>query len=217
MAAITLRLIGRGIALGVGAAVPIGPVNVEIARRTFRAGFGAGFALGCGAVTVDVTYAILSSLSLRELLTRPAVLWPITIGGIMFLFYLAFLSLRGAARDWRADPLARPAAAPVAGAGGAYLTGLLMTLLNPMTLGFWFLAVPAAVGAITQDPTKDLPMICAGVFIGTIAWVVTFAGTLAWAGRWRRNWWLAAADAVGGSVLFCFGMIELWRAVRRLL
>src|SRR5689334_15642575 len=98
--ATAIRLIGRGIALGVGAAVPIGPVNVEIARRTFRGGFPAGFALGCGAVTIDVTYAILSSLSLKDVLTRPAVLWPITIGGIAFLFYLAFLSLRGAARDW---------------------------------------------------------------------------------------------------------------------
>jgi L-lysine exporter family protein LysE/ArgO len=215
--AMAIRLIGRGIALGIGAAVPIGPVNVEIARRTFRGGFPAGFALGCGAVTIDVTYAILSSLSLKDVLTRPAILWPITIGGIAFLFYLAFLSLRGAARDWRADPLARTTENPTARAGGAYLTGLLMTLLNPMTLGFWFLAVPAALGAITQDPTKDLPMICAGVFIGTLAWVLTFAGTLAWAGRWRRPWWLAAADAVGGSVLFCFGTIELWRVVRALL
>jgi threonine/homoserine/homoserine lactone efflux protein len=92
-----------------------------------------------------------------------------------------------------------------------------MTLLNPMTLGFWFLAVPAALGAITQDPANDLPMICAGVFIGTFAWVVAFAGVLAWAGRWRRPWWLAAADAVGGTVLFCFGTIELWRVVRPLL
>jgi L-lysine exporter family protein LysE/ArgO len=213
-----LRLVGRGIALGLGAAAPIGPVNVEIARRTFRNGFPAGFALGCGAVTIDVTYAVLSSLSLRDLLTRPAVLWPVTVGGIAFLFYLAFLSLRGAVRDWRADPLAKAAVAtPPSGAGGAYLTGLLMTLLNPMTIGFWFLAVPAALGAITQNPTNDLPMICAGVFIGTIGWVFTFAGTLAWAGRWRRGWWLAAADAIGGGVLFCFGMIELWRTIRPLL
>ncbi|HEY2589318.1 MAG TPA: hypothetical protein VGI81_26470, partial [Tepidisphaeraceae bacterium] len=67
--AASIRLIGRGIALGIGAAVPIGPVNVEIARRTFRGGFPAGFALGCGAVTVDVSYAILSSLSLKDMLT----------------------------------------------------------------------------------------------------------------------------------------------------
>lgn len=208
-------LIAKGILLGLGAAVPIGPVNVEIARRTLRAGFATGVALGCGAVTVDVFYAVLSSLSLHRALTRPAVVWPVTFCGALFLFYLAALSWRGAAREWRSDRLSQPAAAP--SRHGSYLTGLLMTLLNPMTLGFWFLAVPAALGAITKEPATDLPMICTGVFIGTVAWVLTFAGTLAWAGRWRRTWWLAAADAAGGLVLFCFASVELWRAVRPLL
>ena len=54
-----LGLFARGVIFGLGAAVPIGPVNVEIARRTLRAGFRSGFFLGCGAVTIDVTYAIL--------------------------------------------------------------------------------------------------------------------------------------------------------------
>ena len=40
----------RGILLGWGVAVPLGPVNVEIARRTLRRGFRAGFFLGMGAV-----------------------------------------------------------------------------------------------------------------------------------------------------------------------
>ena len=39
---VSLGLIAKGIALGLGAAVPIGPVNVQIARRTLRGGFGAG-------------------------------------------------------------------------------------------------------------------------------------------------------------------------------
>jgi len=208
----TATLIGKGIALGIGAAAPIGPVNVEIARRTFRRGFAAGFLLGCGAVSVDVTYAILSSLSVAKLMNTRAIHWSITIGGVAFLLYLSFLCMRGALRDWYADPLAtRPAEAS---RGGDYLTGLIMTLLNPMTLGFWFLAVPATLGAITERPATDLPMICTGVFIGTIAWVVCFAGTLAWAGRWRRNWWLALADAAGAVVLFCFAALEVWRATR---
>jgi threonine/homoserine/homoserine lactone efflux protein len=191
-------------------------VNVEIARRTFRGGFIAGFALGCGAVTVDVTYAILSSLSLQRLLSRPAILWTIEIAGIAFLLYLGALSLRGAVRAWHADPLAaneRSAARP----GVAYLTGVAMTLLNPMTVGFWFLAVPAALGAITKEPGTDLPMICAGVFLGTIGWVIGLAGALAWAGRWRKSGWLVAADALGAAVLFCFAVAQLWRVLSRLL
>jgi threonine/homoserine/homoserine lactone efflux protein len=134
------------------------------------------------------------------------------VGGIAFLLYLSFLSLRSALRDCRADPLTAPPAR--VSRRGDYFTGVFMTLLNPMTLGFWFLAVPAALGSITKEPATDLPMICTGVFIGTIAWVICFAGTLAWAGRWRKNWWLATADAVGGVVLFCFAAVELWRAAR---
>ena len=47
-------------------------------------------------------------------------------------------------KAWHADPVAA-AAPPAAVARGAraYTTGLLMTLLNPMTLAFWFVAVPA--------------------------------------------------------------------------
>lgn len=202
--------------LGIGAAAPIGPVNVEIARRTFRGGFWAGFALGCGAVTVDITYAVLSSLSLQPVLNRPVVLWPIEFAGIVFLFYLAFLSFRAAGRAWRGrETMQQEQATSRHGLG--YLTGILMTLLNPMTLGFWFLAVPAALGAVTKQPGKDLPMICLGVFIGTFAWVIGFSGAMAVAGRWRRGGWLVAADAVGGTVLFCFAIAQVWRVVRRLL
>lgn len=212
--AIASRLILRGTLLGIGAAAPIGPVNVEIARRTFRGGFIAGFALGCGAVTVDVTYAILSSLSLQTVLARPAILRTIEIAGIAFLLYSGVLSVRGAVRAWRADPLAAPDRL-ASRHGVAYLTGIAMTFLNPMTVGFWFLAIPAALGAITKQPGIDLPMICIGVFIGTIAWVIGFAGALAWAGRWRKNGWLVAADALGGAVLFCFAIAQLWRVLRR--
>src|SRR5436190_22106774 len=98
------QLIGiflKGVILGLGAAVPIGPVNVEIARRTLRGGFLAGFALGCGAVTVDVTYVILSSLGFRILANKPLIFWPLSIGGILLLCYLGGMSWRDAIRAMR--------------------------------------------------------------------------------------------------------------------
>lgn len=209
-------LIVNGIVLGLGAAVPIGPVNVEIARRTLRQGFAAGFALGCGAVSVDVTYAVLTSLSLGRALNRPAVLWPTAILGTAFLLYLAFLSFRGAWRDWRADPL-NGATPPFQGHRGGYLTGVAMTLLNPMTLAFWFVAVPGRVGLLATNPRRDLPTLCLGVFLGTLGWVIGFAGLLDKAGRWRRNWWLPLADALGGLALLALAGAGLWRACRSLL
>lgn len=216
-------LLKLGIVLGLGAAAPIGPVNVEIARRTLRGGFVPGFALGCGAVSVDVLYAVLSSQGLRRVLDRPGVYWALAVGGIAVLLYLAALCFRAA---WRArggaDPIAA-AVAPTDVAGpdivagtvrGAYATGVLMTLLNPLTLAFWFVAVPGTLGPITEEPRAHLPMICAGVFVGTLGWVVVFAGALALAGRYRKTWWLAAADVAGGATLLAFALAALWRLLR---
>ena len=210
-----LGLLKFGILLGIGAAAPIGPVNVEIARRTLRGGFGAGFALGCGAVSVDVLYAILASQGLKRVLDRPAVAITLGVAGAAVLLYLATMCLRAAWRAMKTDPLAVEAVAsappPRNSAGGAYLTGVLMTLLNPLTLAFWFVAVPGAVGPITEEPRRDLPMICAGVFVGTLGWVVLFSGVLALLGRYRRPWWTAFADALGGITLLAFALLALWR------
>jgi L-lysine exporter family protein LysE/ArgO len=220
-------LLKLGIVLGLGAAAPIGPVNVEIARRTLRGGFVPGFALGCGAVSVDVLYAVLSNLGLQRVLDRPAVYWSLAVGGVAVLLYLSMLCFRAAWRARRTDPVAvaiaadhdaaaaeTPAEPRGRTARGAYANGVAMTLLNPLTLAFWFVAVPGTLGPITEDARAHLPMICAGVFAGTLSWVVAFAGVLAVAGRYRRAWWMAAADALGGATLLAFALAALWRLLR---
>jgi L-lysine exporter family protein LysE/ArgO len=200
-------MFATGLTLGLGAAAPIGPVNIEMARRTLLGGFRAGFALGCGAVTVDVTYALLSSLSLGRWVAHSALKTPIALAGFSFLVYLAVQALRSAPNHLRSDPLS--SGRPIASAGGAYATGILMTLLNPITLVFWFVELPTQ-GTLTQDSRYDLPMICAGVFIGTLGWVIAFSGLLGILGKRRRNWHLAAADGLGGVMLLALAVLGLW-------
>jgi L-lysine exporter family protein LysE/ArgO len=212
-------LLRFGVVLGIGAAAPIGPVNVEIARRTLRGGFTAGFALGCGAVSVDVFYAILSSQGIKRFVDHAAFMKTLGYAGAAILVWLGAMSLRSAWRATKIDPIdEEPPRAPRVAARNAYLTGVLMMLLNPMTLAFWFVAVPGTLGPITEEPSRDLPMICAGVFVGTLAWVVVFTGLLALAtrstrsrDRQRRHAWLALADAIGGFVLLGFALLALWR------
>lgn len=220
---ISIELITKGVGLGLAAAVPIGPVNVEIARRALRSGFGAGFALGCGAVTADVIYAVLSSAGVGKVGSVAAVEWTLRVLGVALLTYLGVMCVRGEREAWHDDPIAeRPGAtAPFPASRGssrsAYLTGLAMTLFNPMTLAFWFVAVPALVGSVARDLAQDLPWVCVGVFIGTVGWVITFSAGLSLAGRYRRNWWLAAADAAGGFTLLVFAAAALLSSLRALL
>jgi len=212
MTRVTLTAIASGVLLGLGAAVPIGPVNVEIARRTLRGGFAAGVALGCGAVTVDITYAVLSSLSLRPLLDQHWLMLTLSIAGTVLLVYLGVMSLRAAWKSRKLDATTL-FAAPALSLHGGYVTGLLMTLLNPITLAFWFLVVPATTLKLGLDPSHDLPAICTGVFLGTISWVMTFAGLLTWLGRSKKPTWIILADAIGGAVLLAFAAAAIWRTI----
>jgi threonine/homoserine/homoserine lactone efflux protein len=217
-----VNLLAKGLLLGIGAAAPIGPVNIEIARRTLQHGFRAGFALGVGAVTVDVTYAILTSLGVASLSRYPLVYGSIPVLGAMLLTYLGVSSIIAAIQASRTNPIVDEAypstETTLSTLRRGYFTGLMMTFFNPMTLFFWFTAVPSALGkSDVVRPRTDLPIICTGVFLATLAWVVFFASALKWLRRWRRQWWMTAADATGGLVLLGFAGFAIWTTLARYL
>lgn len=202
-------LLISGVVLGLGAAMPIGPINVEMARRAIRSGFRAGAALGCGAVTVDVLYALLYWLGFEQITSIVWVYWTLTAGGIILLTYLGSMSLYNAIRDSREQTLA---SIPPETVQGGYLTGVLMTATNPLTLAYWFSVLPAALGGNTVRAWRDLPIICLGVLIGTLGWVVFVSSLLDYAGRYRKPWWLRAADGIGGCVMLGLAAMAVWRA-----
>lgn len=220
---LVLSLLARGILLGLSAAAPIGPVNVEIARRTLRHGFLSGFFTGLGAVTVDVFYMVLVGIGVRLLIQHTAFYWALVMAGVVFLIYLGAASLRSAIRGFRSGAEGQweqfTQQDTRASAHNAYLTGLFMTLFNPMTLAFWFVAVPAAVGPIASQPQRELPMMGLGVFLGTVIWVLFFAGSLSMAVRCstHRGRWLPLADLIGGATLIVFAAMALWNSIRPLL
>ena len=207
-----------GILLGLGAAVPIGPINVLIIRRCLERGFWSGVSLGCGAVTVDVVYAVAAALGARAVGESPWVFWPMSVGGIWLLAYLGYLSLAGARSDYRREILPTEA-----GIGSwkdrlaGYATGVGMTATNPMTLAFWFVAMPNTAMNVGGHDASGLPAMCLGVFAATLTWVACISAVMALLGRWRRSWWLAAASEIGGTILVVFAVLAFVRCAGRLL
>ena len=92
-------MLGKGALIGIGAAAPPGPVNLEIARRTIARGWLAGAAIGLGAVTIDVCFAVLLVVGWLELInSNDAVRLTLSIVGMALLFYLGGMALRSAFR-----------------------------------------------------------------------------------------------------------------------
>lgn len=213
-------LLAKGILLGLGAAVPIGPINVEIARRTLHRGFRHGVALGGGASTADMAFAVIASVGWAPLIGNGALTYALGVAGVAFLLYLAAMCFRGLFTSLRAggpDRFAVEAGTAGPRAHGSYLTGLLMNLLNPMVLAFWFVVLPGMAAKLTENPRNDLPWLCCGVFVGAFGWVLAFSGTLSIVGRFKRGLWVAATDAVGGLLLLGFALAAAWRMLRPIL
>ncbi|HTW95867.1 MAG TPA: LysE family transporter [Tepidisphaeraceae bacterium] len=195
----------HGLLLGAAAAGTIGPVNIEIARRTLRIGWSAGFLLGCGAVTVDFVYAILSSLGMAPLLTHPTIAVILGIAGGLLLIALGFLSAMAAFQplDLSTSITQRPSP-PV-----SYATGLAMTSINPITVAFWFISVPGSL------PTRGGQTfeVALGVFLAAFAWIWFFPATIHFAGQRLRGRVLTITDLLGSAALLTFGGISIWRVI----
>ncbi len=192
----------QGLVLGIGAAAPPGPVNLEITRRVARGGFVAGAAVGLGAVTVDVVLATLLVVGLLEVAQE---FWfvrvPLQVVGILLLTRLGVGGLL-AFRRGRTEDEPPVTATP----GGGYLTGVLLCATSPYQAAFWL----TGVFAILSSTGGGWPVI-AGVFIATLAWVVGFSGSVHLLASGGRGQWLApATDLLGGIILLGFAAAVAW-------
>jgi L-lysine exporter family protein LysE/ArgO len=213
-----LFLLVLGLGLGLGAAVPIGPVNVEIARRTLARGRAAGMALGFGAVTVDVLFAVGTSLGAARLLERyKGFAHGFGYAGVAVCFVLAAGSFFAARHAYKhgVDHAAadRPHNAKTLAAD--YAAGFAMTALNIYTWVWWFVAVPAVASQHGATGAADLPILCLGVAVAASGWVVGFTTIINKLRRFAGRSWHIGADLVGGVALLGFGFWTLWRLVGR--
>ena len=207
MGAIDLAL--RGILIGLSLGAPVGPINIEIARRVLRSGFRSGWLVGAGAISGDALYCLLMATGVSPLLDHLLVRTLLWIAGALFLVYLSYMSLRAGVEKQRLTDL--PARRLER---RSYVTGFLMALLNPMGILFWLSIGGALVASgVQQADTVGTLAIMIGVIAGLDLWV-TCLSTLVHSGRWLlSNGLFRAINYAGSVLLFGFAVWFVWQAV----
>jgi L-lysine exporter family protein LysE/ArgO len=161
-----LRALFFGLLLGWGAAIPIGPINLEIVRRNLRFGTTYGMALGLGACGADITYLALLSFGALTALLHPLILNSVAIAGSFILAWFGYSALRmkaGASSEMAAlnrHPLWRHTA-----------EGYVLTLLNPLTILFWA-SISAQVIIFSRHAADKAIYAGIGVLLGTLSWMI---------------------------------------------
>jgi threonine/homoserine/homoserine lactone efflux protein len=165
-----LSVLLHGALLGFAIAAPVGPIGLLCVRRTLQHGARIGFATGLGAAVADTFYGAIAAFSvtaLIDVLNGYATEFRL-VGGIFLLII--------AVRAVRAKPAAPARARDVRNLLGAFGTGVVLTLTNPMTI-FSFAALLAGFGLGGEITGRiDTATLVAGVFLGSAAWWLLLSG-----------------------------------------
>ncbi|GAB4477250.1 MAG: LysE family transporter [Anaerolineae bacterium] len=209
-------LLGKGLIIGFAIAAPVGPIGVLCIRRTLAFGRLHGLLTGLGAATADAIYGGIAAFGLTTLsaLLVDQRVWLQVLGG-MFLIYLGVTTLRAPAAPLDGSETGHDPARPRL--IGAYLSTLLLTLSNPLTiLSFIGVLAGLGVGAGAGDLWGSL-LVVGGVFSGSLLWWLLLSGGV---GMLRRR--LGAAvllwvNRLSGLVIGGAGALALWGGLRALL
>jgi threonine/homoserine/homoserine lactone efflux protein len=197
-----LSTFARGLLLGLAIAAPVGPIGVLCIRRTLTLGWRVGFLTGLGAATADATYGAIAAFGLTALsdLLIAEQSWLRLIGGL-FLLYLG-------ARTFFAKPATVAANVSANGLAGAYLSTLLLTLTNPLTI-LSFAAIFAGFGVASAGGAGAPVILVAGVFTGSALWWLLLSGGVSLARARFRPGALVWVNRISGSVIILFGLLAL--------
>jgi threonine/homoserine/homoserine lactone efflux protein len=153
----------RGVILGFTIAAPVGPIGLLCIQRTVAFGWRHGFVAGLGAATADASYGAIAALGLSAVsnFLIGQSFWLRLAGGV----FLLFLGLRA----FLSSPPQQTAFSGVKNLWRIYLSTLLLTLTNPMTI-LSFAAFFAGFGFGVGTSTASAILLVFGVFLGSACW-----------------------------------------------
>ena len=195
----TLQFLLKGLVLGFSIAAPVGPVGLLCIRRSLTSGRMAGFATGLGAATADACYGAVAGFGLTGITSFMVGerFWLTLLGGL-FLCVLGVHIMRTRPDMSTADRGGPPV-------HSAYLSALIITLTNPMTI-LAFAGAFAGLGlAVARDYVAATALV-GGVFVGSGIWWLLLS---AFAARLRDRFdprWLQRLNWVSGALLVAVGL-----------
>ena len=194
-----------GFGLGFLVAAEVGPIWLLCVRTSARFGFRPGAAVGAGAATVDTLYAALGIAGATALLRIDALRISLGLAGAVVLALIAARTLWNAFRIRNGGEVVEEVATPTR----AYLTAVVATASNPLTIASWAAIFSAAsVAGLAAAP------LLIGVAAGSATWFALLAGISAAAGRRASPRALRVVDIVAGVGLAGFAGVLGIRALR---
>jgi threonine/homoserine/homoserine lactone efflux protein len=158
-----------------------------------------------GSLFGDAIWAALALAGAAFLVQNPVSRLALGLIGMFFLFRLSYQSLRDAIQA------TMPKSQPI-GARGDLITGALLSLTNPLSIGFWIGAGGGAVAGLIPNPgPREFAVFFAGFLLACLAWCFFYSALIAFGRQMLRPIFFRAINATCGLALAYFGVSLLLR------
>ena len=151
----------QGFVFGLGAAVPIGPINILIMDRAIR-NYKSAVAIGAGALSADILYLVFILLGLMTFLNNPFILNLLGIFGSAFLLYVSYMIFKGRNKKLEKSHIQVDNKTLFK----SYISGFFLTLLNPYTIAFWI-----SVASFTNSSNEIDYFVIVGMISAILLWI----------------------------------------------
>jgi len=193
----------QGFLFGLGAAVPLGPINVLIMSTALRS-YPSAVAFGAGAMSADATYLTLLLFGLLRLLDHPGIMIPLGITGALFLLYMAYGIWQGRHEAIHLQKETQPPSILT-----HYLKGYSLTLLNPYTIVFW-LSVSAYIQTANLLPVWTI----LGMFGGILLWITLMPLLIHKTKHLFSQKTVTMISIVSSAIIAFFGLAMLFHIIK---
>lgn len=161
-----IDLVLKGLAIGVIASAPMGPIGILVVQRTLKKGRLYGYATGVGAALSDIVYAIVTGLGMglvMDFIEKPSTMLYLRLLANVMLFIFGL---------WMYNSKPVTPHTPSGKLGTVThngVTGFLLTLSNPLIV-FLFLALFARLDFVVPNHLWEQTLGYAAIFVGSLLW-----------------------------------------------
>ena len=203
-------LLVSGVILGLSIAAPIGPVNVAMIHRGLSQGFAGAFLLGIGSTVADLLYILLAYAGANPLSRFAWAKILLFAAGALVMGYLGWGALRAAFA---------PAAGEKPGKferGSAFVSGFLITIVNPMTIVFWLGILSGKLAEREVGSLLIETLYIVALAVGCALWCFALSLALHFGRRVAHGNGLRVVSFAAGLMLLWFGAQFAWNAVKEI-
>lgn len=199
--------------MGCLAAIPAGPVQIEVVRRSINGQVKSSFLVILGAFLGDVIYGVIAFFGIAPFLEEKkvmAVFW--LVGGVILIIMSVFII------EHRPKKEISYSEAPPKTKRWAFFGGISLSIINPMMILWWLSAVRIFedVGLIRQFNTDIALTFLAAGSAGLASYLIGLSLFIYWVKKFVSPSKLRRLNQAFGLFLLLIGLYFLYTSVRTL-